>query len=174
MTVITYRNGAMCCDSCWTYGNTQTVSHIKIKRLSSGALLGGSGDNDGRAIEALLDKVKKPSQLPSREALTATKDSGMFLLAIPRQGVWVLSCGKVDEQGYATDDDEDYGVWPGATMGGYAAIGSGADVALGAMDAGASAYRAVEIACRRDINCRLPVHQIALVPHSRTPARRHK
>jgi ATP-dependent protease HslVU (ClpYQ) peptidase subunit len=43
-------------------------------------------------------------------------------------------------------------------MGGYAACGSGMDYALAAMDAGATARQAVEIACKRNINCRPPVH----------------
>jgi hypothetical protein len=39
----------------------------------------------------------------------------------------------------------------------YFAIGTGADIALGAMEAGASARAAVRIACMHDINSGLPV-----------------
>ena len=162
MTVIAYRNGIMACDSCWATFGTQTVSAIKIQRLSSGALLGQAGDNDSRAIAALLDKIKDHRKLPSREDLAATKASFQGLLALQKGGIWVISTGKHDDAGYPVDEDEDFGVWPAATMGGYAAVGSGADYALAAMDAGASARDAVTIACRRNIDCRLPVHVVRL------------
>ncbi len=42
------------------------------------------------------------------------------------------------------------------------AIGSGAEYAFGAMDAGASAKRAVEIACNRDVNSGMGVDAITL------------
>lgn len=154
----------MACDSCWSDGDTQAASLIKIKRLSSGALLGQAGDNDCRGIEALLDKITDPKKLPTRDMFAATRESFKGLLALPRGGVWVISCGRVDEQGYPTDDDEDYGVWPATSMGGYAATGSGADYALSAMDAHPSvtAAKAVEVAIRRNLACRGPVHVVHL------------
>lgn len=172
MTCIAFRGGIMACDSMWTYGDTQVVSAIKIKRLSSGALLGEAGDNDARAMETLLDKIKDPRRLPTRVELASTKDSFMGLLALPgKGGVWVISAGPVDEMGYPAadsyDDRDDFGVWPATTIGGYAAVGSGSDYALAAMDAGASAKLAVEIACRRNIHCRPPVHVRRLTPDPR-------
>lgn len=164
MTVIAYRHGLMACDSCWASLGTQTVSLIKIKRLYSGALLGQAGDNDARAIEHLLDKVKNPDHLPTRDELAATHVSFEGLLAFPRGGVFIISACKTDEAGWPHNDDDESGVWPAASMGGYAACGSGGDFALAAMDAGASARTAVEIACRRQINCRLPVHVVPLHP----------
>lgn len=165
MTCIAYRDGYMACDSCWTYGDTQVASLVKIKRLTSGALLGQAGDNDCRAIEALLDKIKDHNRLPSKVDLATTKDSFMGLLALPRGGVYVICSGKVDETGWPVDDDGDYGIWLATSMGGYAAVGSGSDFALAAMDGsrGVTAQRAVEIACRRNINCRLPVHTFKLI-----------
>lgn len=168
----------MACDSSWTYGDTLVASQIKIKRLSSGALLGQAGDNDARAIEALLDKIKSPIKLPTKIELAATKDDFMGLLALPSGGVWVIACGPVDEQGWPVadshDNREDYGVWPATTMGGYAAVGSGADYALSAMDAGASAKLAVEIACRRNVHCRPPIHVRRLIPNARDLTRKSK
>ena len=153
----------MACDSCWASAGTQTVSMIKIKRLSSGALLGSAGDNDSRIMERLLDKIKHPDKLPSRSELAATKLEYEGLLALPRGGVWLISAGRMNEAGYADldsvhDEAPDLGVWPAATMGGYAACGAGQDYALSAMDGGATARQAVEIACKRNLNCRLPVH----------------
>jgi hypothetical protein len=161
MTCIAWRAGWMACDSCWTYGDTQVASLIKIKRLTSGALLGQAGDNDCRAIETLLDRIKDPAKFPSKVELAATKDDFMGLWVLQRGGVYVVSIGRVDETGWPVDGEE-VGIWPAASMGGYAAVGSGSDLALAAMDAGASARHAVEIACRRNINCRLPVHLLPL------------
>jgi hypothetical protein len=163
VTVIAWRAGIMACDSRWSSNGTQTVSLIKIKRLSSGALLGGAGDNDSRAVEELLDKVRDPSKLPSRKELAETKCDFAGLLAFPRGGVYVIQTGIHDDNGYPpADSEDDYGIWPATTMGGYAAVGSGGDVALAAMDAGATAKRAVEIACVRNIYCALPVHVVRL------------
>lgn len=169
MTVIAYRNGVMACDSCWDYGGTQVVSAVKIHRLSSGALLGSAGDNDCRAIIELLDKVKSHVKLPTRQQLAETKCSFMGLLALPKGGLWVISSGPTDEAGWPAadshDERDDLGVWNAGTMGGYAAIGSGSDYALAAMDAHSSvtAKRAVEIACRRAASgCKLPVHVVPL------------
>ena len=161
MTVIAWRAGIMACDSCWTFGSTQVASVIKIKRLSSGALLGSAGDNDCRALEQLLDRVKSPDKLPSRDQILALKTDFIGLLALPRGGVWIVAAAPTDEAGWVDtehDPDAEAGVWPATTMGGYAAVGSGFDHALAAMDAGATAKQAVEIACRRNVNCRPPVH----------------
>lgn len=162
MTCIAWRHGIMACDSCWSYGDTQVASAIKIKRLSSGALLGQAGDNDARGIETMLDKIKSPLKLPTKVEMATTKDSFMGLLALPKGGVYIISCGPVDEQGFPVadmhDERDDHGIWLATTMGGYAAVGSGADYALSAMDAGADAKTAVEIAIRRNLSCRGPVH----------------
>lgn len=164
MTVIAYRAGFMACDSCWTYGDTQVASLVKIQRLSSGALLGQSGDNDARAIESLLDKIKDAKKLPTRDELAKTLTDFYGLLALPKGGVFIVSSGPVDQAGWPTEGGRDYGVWSATSMGGYAAVGSGADYALAAMDAGASAKQAVAIACRRNISCRPPVHVMELIP----------
>lgn len=166
MTVIAYRWGEMACDSCWATGGTQDVSANKILRMSSGALLGCAGDNDTRDIYDLLDKVRKPEQLPSRKALAETKCEFEGLIAFPRGGVWKIVTGRHDETGYPLDydgstmADDDFGCWQAATMGGYAACGSGGDLALGAMAGNTklSAREAVLVACKHSIHCRTPVH----------------
>ena len=160
MTIIAWRAGVMASDSCWASSGTQNVSMIKIKRLSSGALLGSAGDNDSREMERLLDKIKDPNKLPTRRELIAIRLGYEGLIAFVRGGVWMISAGRVDDAGYPTEEDvdTDMGIWPASTMGGYAACGSGADYALAAMDAGATARQAVEIACKRNIHCRPPVH----------------
>lgn len=170
MTVIAYRAGYMACDSCWATYGTQTVSAIKIMRLSSGALLGSAGDNDARAMYELLDKIKSPEKLPSRKELAETKLEYEGLIAFPKGQVWFISTGRHDDNGYplgedgAEASDADYGCWQATTMGGFAAAGCGADYALAAMRShpSVSARKAVEVACGLNIHCRLPVHVVAL------------
>lgn len=181
MTVIAYRAGFMACDSCWASYGTQTVSAIKIVRLSSGALLGSAGDNDSRAMYNLLDRIKDPRKLPTRAELAATKLDYEGLIAFQKGGVYLISTGRHDDNGYplgadgSEESDADYGVWSATTMGGYAACGSGGDMALLAMDAhpSVSAKKAVELACKRSIHCTLPVHVLRLHPMP-NPAKRRK
>ena len=141
-----------------------TESAQKIHRTSVGALLGQAGDNDCRAILALLDKVKREADLPTRQALVATGVEFSGLLVLPSGAVYCVVSGRVDAQGFGVSEDGDLGVWPAATIGGYAAVGSGSEAALAAMDAGASAIKAVEIACKRNVYCRPPVHAVRLRP----------
>lgn len=51
----------------------------------------------------------------------------------------------------------------------FYAIGSGAKLAMGAMEAGASAARAVEIACKRDPYTAPPIVTMRLKPHANKP-----
>jgi hypothetical protein len=55
---------------------------------------------------------------------------------------------------------DDYGLWE--INGPFAAVGSGGDAALVAMDCGKSARDAVRVACKYDPNSRPPVHLVAL------------
>jgi hypothetical protein len=161
MTVVAYRAGVMACDSRWSTDGYQTVRHTKIHRLSSGALLGQAGDNDSREVVMLFDKIKTPDRLPLPRQLLELRVDFSGLLALPRGGLFEISIARPNEHGNLPDDC-DVGVWPGGTIGGYGAVGSGRWVALGAMDAGASARRAVEVACERDVYCGLPVCVVRL------------
>lgn len=158
MTTIAYKDGIMACDSCWTGDEMQETSQSKIVRLSSGALLGGSGDNDSREIHQLLDKVKTAKQLPQRTQLAALRVSFSGLLVLRSGAVFKISADFGEKE-----TDSDYGIWPVGRRG-MAAAGSGGHLAIGAMAAGKSAREAVAIACGWDINSRLPVHALELKP----------
>lgn len=159
MTTIAYKNGVMASDSCWTLGNAQVVSASKIHRLSSGGLLGQAGDNDQRSVAALFEKIKDPRKFPSRQELLGTVTEFHGLLALPRRGVWYIAICKTGPGGWV-EDGEDCGIWEANR--GFAAVGSGSDFAIGAMAAGKTAREAVAIACKFDINSRLPVHSAAI------------
>lgn len=63
-------------------------------------------------------------------------------------------------ENWTEENEEDLGIWEVEHY--YTAIGSGSDFAIGAMEAGADARKAVRIACKRDMNSRLPVHSLSL------------
>lgn len=160
MTTIAYRDGVMACDSLWTYDETADSLCTKIKRLSSGALLGGAGDNDARFFEKMLDKIKTPAGLPSRADILAVRCCYMGLLVLPRGRIFKISATMVSEANWDADFDEDVGVWEVSAP--FAAVGTGRSFALGALAAGKSAQDAVRIACRFDVNSRAPIHSYKL------------
>ena len=171
MTTVAYRGGFIASDSCWAMGNTRTTSASKVDRLASGALLGQAGDGDSRAVVALLDKVKTFEKIPSRADLAATRCDFHGILVLPRGEVVIVAIEPIGDEHHHYDAQ----VWKANR--GYAAVGSGADFALGAMSAGKSAADAVRIACEWDINSRLPVHVVNLLDNKtkvRKPSIRKK
>jgi len=157
--VICYRDGVIACDSAWQDDQVVLTYRSKIMRLPSGALLGAAGDDDTRAIEDLLAKVKTPSGLPSRRQLLD--------LVIDYTGLLVLPSGRIF-QVEITEPDEDgkNNHWTGGIMEigeNYYAVGSGREHAFTAMECGKSAREAVNFAIRRNNMCRPPVHSLSLV-----------
>jgi hypothetical protein len=154
----------MACDSCWTNGSgTVDVLANKIFRLSSGGILGQAGQNDGRPIVEMFDKVKTPGQLPSYDALCKLRVSSICLLVLPKGRFYKIATTLVAQenwdQGFEANFGDGVGIWE---LTGFGACGSGTDLALAAMSAGASARDACLIACRYDINSRPPVHVVPL------------
>jgi hypothetical protein len=149
----------MACDSCWQANHLQTTSLTKITRFASGALFGSSGDGDIRSLHALLDKIRSVDKMPSRADLAALKCDVEGILVLPRGQIVMIaiSPGGVDQSNL---DHYDAQIWPANR--GLVAVGTGAELALGAMASGKSARDAVSIACRFDINSRLPVHAMSL------------
>lgn len=161
MTTIAFDGKTLACDSCWTLGGTVDTLSTKIVRLSSGSLFGTAGQNDSRAVNALLDKVKTPGQLPSYEALMAIRADVLGLLVLPKGRVYKVATTIISPENW-NEDMGDFGLWE--ISGPFTAIGSGGDLALVAMECGKSARDAVRIACKYDPQSRGPVHQMALNP----------
>jgi hypothetical protein len=162
MTTIAYKDGVMACDSRWSYNDAVDSVQTKIRRLASGGLIGGSGDNDAREIEALFDKVKTPAGLPKRTELMNIRCDYLGLLVLPRGRIFKVASTHLSEAHWGADFEEDIGVWEINAP--FAAVGSGKEFALGAMAAGKSAADACRIACRFDINSGLPVYQYDVKP----------
>lgn len=155
MTTIAFDGKTMACDSCWTYGGTVDTLTTKITRLSSGGLFGTAGQNDSRAVNALIDKAKMPSQLPGYEALMAVRADVLGLLVLPKGRVYKIATTIISPENWDETMD-DYGLWE--ITGPFAAVGSGGDMALAAMECGKPARDAVRIACKFDPNSRPPIH----------------
>lgn len=161
MTTVAYKDGIMACDSCWSDNESWDTSQTKIKRLSSGALLGSAGDNDSRQIERLFDKVKTPAGLPDKAAVLALRVSYGGIIVLPRGRVFKIGAIHMSEAHWDKDMDDDVGVWE--ISGPFCAVGSGKEFALGAMAAGKGALEAVKIACRFDLNSRAPTYSYHLI-----------
>lgn len=127
MTTIAYRAGVIAADR--MMGGWQSVD--KLLRLKDGCCLAGCGRMDDLAeVGAWLMAGAKKDAKPDIE-----RDESEFLLVHPNGDCYWLSTPFLRQ---VKVNDE------------YIAVGSGARYALGAMAAGASAKRAVEIACRFD------------------------
>jgi hypothetical protein len=166
MTTVAYRAGTMACDSCWTAGDGGIDSLAsKIRRLKSGALLGAAGDNDSRPLERLLDRVATPARMPPFETLIAIRREFCGLLVLPCGAVFKVATALLPPENWNADFSDDIGVWPIHAP--FAAVGSGAAYALGAMAAGADPRDAVSIACGFDPHSRPPVH-FEVLHHGKT------
>lgn len=156
MTTIAYHRGEMACDSAWNVNGTFVTSMTKIDRLSSGALLGAAGDSDIRDLIRLLNPVRTADRLPGRFELAALRCNVHAILVLKNGDVYQIGIHPPDE------DDPNWSAEIYPVNKGGAAVGSGSEIAIGAMDAGRSAAEAVRIACGRDTQSRLPVHVVPL------------
>ncbi len=158
MTTIAVKAGVMACDSCWTDSNgLHGTSLNKITRLKSGALLGEAGDNDSRAVVKLLQNVKNYDQMPSAQELESTRvDYAALILFLNGE------TAEITITRHEGGSDVHFTAGSHRVNRGGAAVGTGAMVAIGSMDAGKSAREAVEIACRRDPYSKGPVYAVAL------------
>lgn len=155
MTVIAYAKGIMACDSLWSDGQSPAAYKTKIRRFGTGALYGGSGGADDRALVAVLAKVRKEADFPTAKFLREnvfTNEELNCLFVLPDGKIWTLYGGP--------QDSDPVGVCPITLP--YWAGGCGAEFALGAMHQGASAKEAVQAACFHSVFCKPPVHALSL------------
>lgn len=171
MTVIAFRAGVMACDSCWA-DDCDNVSALqtKIKRTSWSVLIGSAGDSDSRAIEDMLSKIRSPNHLPSREALGRFECDGRYMVVFPKsERIFEISTTHIPASARSGKDNY-FGLHE--VPGEFYAIGSGSAIALGAMEAGATAIEACRITCRRNVWCRPPIHQLGFTPKGKVAPRK--
>lgn len=140
MTTIVYRDGIMAADSCVSYNDAKTAAVTKIWEVE-GTLIGVSGSLSALAMV--------------RSVVT---DAGSIWPAMARDehcsGIMVAPSGVihfVGSNGIPIEVDAE-----------FHAIGSGAELAIGAMAAGASAAEAVKIAIQYDCFSAGPIDILSL------------
>jgi ATP-dependent protease HslVU (ClpYQ) peptidase subunit len=138
MTIIAYRDGLMAADTCVTDGFI--TSGMKLYK-KQGHIIGFCGD----VSQALVFVDWFFNQKKNRKPDLAS-ETGWEAMVLNVDGVttWDRSLRPIPM------DDHFY------------AIGSGATLAIGAMEFGATAREAVAIACKRDPYCREPITVLKL------------
>ncbi|MCL2714611.1 MAG: hypothetical protein FWD68_08550 [Alphaproteobacteria bacterium] len=134
MTTIAYRDNVLAADGRVTLGDLIVGEACrKITRLADGSLFALCGDDTHEAaLIEWLDNIADGGAWeppPKGEEFTAihVEDSGISVYH---------------------GDGENFRTYPYT---GFAAWGSGADLAIGAMEMGATAAEAVKVACRRNM-----------------------
>lgn len=149
MTVIAFKDGVMGSDSLATdYSGQKFYGVDKIFRLKSGGLLGTAGDDDARSLLDLFENVSCEDQMPSKEDLSETRVHFFGLLALPDSTLWYI---QVEMVSYEHSDE--WNGYIGKIAESIAACGSGGEIALGALEAGATVEEAVKIAIKRNAFC---------------------
>lgn len=130
MTTIATDGTSMAADGLRLHGDTIVTTRAeKIRRLSDGRIVGTSGDVSFGMI--MIEWLEHGGDVPT---FPSGADCGTVLV--------------LNTDGTASMYDS-YGKEMPAEL--PAAIGSGMDLAIGAMEYGASPKEAVEIACRREV-----------------------
>lgn len=128
MTTIAYKAGTIASDSVQTFNSMRIGTMPKIARRSDGTLVGAAGN--ASYVTTLIKWAKSPSK--SKPPLPPN-DGGTGLVISPKGKITLI-----DDDGF-TECETD-----------YIAIGSGGEIALGAMAFGATAKEAVEISIKHD------------------------
>lgn len=142
MTTVAYRAGFMAADSLLVDNGFKVGQVRKVVVREDGAACGAGGD--AGPCREFLDAFLRADHQHPNETVWPALDAEMEcvgLIVMPDAGVWMVEGGVA------------YPVY-----GEYHAIGSGAPIALAAMDQGASAAQAVRAAIRRDLYTGGEVH----------------
>lgn len=148
MTTIAYRKGVMAADSKTSFGDVSYARSTKIHKLADGSLIGFSGS--ATSCERMLEVMKHAiiGGGLSHDLFQECKGASAIYVDASSEKVYCIEGGK--RSGYFELEGE------------FFADGSGFIVALAAMKAGASAEKAVEIACELDNNSGGPVTTLTL------------
>jgi ATP-dependent protease HslVU (ClpYQ) peptidase subunit len=142
VTTIAWDGSELCADSRASSGS-RSVSVTKIARLKDGSLFGFAG------TAAAMLKVRRWFDAGADPDAKPKFRGDIDVLVIRPDGVAVEYERTLD---------------PLVLKDRVAAIGSGGEYAIGAMEWGATAYQAVEAACRRDPYSAPPIDRLTLKP----------
>lgn len=138
MTVIVYKNRILASDSLVTVDDLRLYNTKKIIKTKDGFLAGASGENDFCLKFLSWVDTKRRAKPPKID---------------DNSGLMITSDGEVryySDYGYDIVEDE------------YIAIGSGQQIALGALYMGATAEEAVAASIKHISNCGYPVQILKL------------
>lgn len=147
MTVIAYKNKIMGSDSRVSDDGDNSIFSNKFKKLhqiKNGGIIGVAGDADSRAVVELFNKVK--IKLPTSKQIITTGAEFEALLYMPDGSLWYIQCGKKDK-------NEEWTAQVLEIKDLFAAVGSGAKYAIGALDRGATVEQAIKTAIKYDPAC---------------------
>jgi ATP-dependent protease HslVU (ClpYQ) peptidase subunit len=147
MTILAYRNGVLASDSRVTFNDMILSDNFPKIAQSNGVIGGASGDADAterfvRWIKKGADKKTIPDKGKYRALMIKLKGDNNINSDIFEQEVKITYI----ENGDPMVLDQE-----------FVAIGSGAEIAIGAMEMGASAEKAVTIATKRMSSCGGPL-----------------
>lgn len=143
MTIIAYKSGLLCSDSCIADENVIVGSMKKVTRATDGTIAGAAGL--ASSVGSFLSWVEKGRRPRNKPDLTGDEDFA---------GITVMKDGEVVFY--------DAPMTPMRVTDEFFALGSGADVAIGAMEFGADPVDAVRVAIRRKFGCRGPIQAVRL------------
>lgn len=139
MTIIAYKDGVLAADRLMTVNGGTIVGEVrKIARSVSGYVLGGAAGSAGYAaafLKWILNEAP-PGEEPTPKQGDGLYDRGILIRAADPNVIEVH-----EPDGTHTINVECY------------ALGSGRELALGAMDFGATAEEAVAITIARETSC---------------------
>lgn len=141
MTTVAYRDGVLCSDSSSNYNGLRWASVPKIGRAPDGTMGGASGDS------GMCDEFRRWIEAGASADLPSLPPEQVTAFIVRPDGTMA-----------GWDGREMYQI-----SGAFIAVGSGAAVAMGAMAAGASARRAVEIAIALDSGSAGPIQELRAV-----------
>lgn len=138
MTTIAYKAGVMAADSRAYSGNRDFAgAKAKIERLEDGTLVGSSSTIVGGGEQVrqwYKDGCDPQAKINEKFTLLIAKPNGELYIA---ESVALLA-GPLNAE--------------------FMAIGTGSDIALGVMEAGGNAVRAVKAACKFDVWSEVPIY----------------
>lgn len=139
MTIIVYRDGVMAADTGIFNGDVLSGEMEKIFQLDDGTLYGSAGFMaDDEPFHAWVREGVRPDRLSSDFSGLVIKPDGT-----------VLEVGGPTPTMFQTRAP-------------FYTLGCGSEIAIGALEFGATAVQAVQAACRRSVFCREPITVLSL------------
>lgn len=153
MTTIAYRDGVLASDSGVYDGAHDLMEGITPKvyqwpDVKGHWLFGAAGDADMRELIAILQAT----------GLQTTKDE-IATLDTEVDGILISPQGEIWRVYYDPENEESH-IYP--LNADFFAVGSGAQIAIGAMAAGKGAEEAIELTSHHNVHTRLPVQSVRL------------